>query len=312
MTTARGFFRSDTYRSVARWVLVLVLIVVAVLSGTRIGGLVDDNEDAESENAAVQSILATACGAASFEDLQKQGLVEECRLAQAGELADAIPDDAASPGDDPSQVDPDVIDDDPNGTPADITPPSAPGGPSYAQVSAAVDDYFARKGIPVTPAYERAIRRATTTYIAAHPPKDGRPPTTREITRAVRDVLLANPPADGSDGRSVASASIDGCFVVFTYSDGTTDRVGPLCGPQGEPAPPPSDAQVAAQVAAYCDANGECRGPAGEPGVVQTSDSCQPSQGEFVTDVSITYDASSQTIRLDCTTGSIVGVPRGS
>lgn len=296
---------TPVFRAVIQAAIIIGLIVCAFSVGDLRNAATEDR----ATSTAMGGILATTCGAASFQELREQGLIEECRLAQEGELPDAIPqDELPDPDADVDDVEPDVIADDTNAVPADIDPPDGP-GPSNAQVQAVVADYFRSNPLPNTPAYQRAIGRAVTTYLTEHPPEPGRPPTEGEVTEAVQIALLANPPADGvagADGRSVAAASLDGCDVVFTYSDGSTDRVGPLCGP------PPTDTQVANAVAAYCNANGECRGPqgpVGPAGVVRTEDNCQPDDGQFVTDVSISYAPEAQTVTISCATSSVLGGP---
>lgn len=305
----REGIRSHRVRQAATWVVLGALVAAYFFIDSRVGGLKETVETQGGKQAAVQSMLASACGAASFEELQRQGLVEECRLAQAGELDDAIPDDAAQPNDEPSEVEPDQIEDEPDATPADVKPAPL----SQEQVNAAVNAYFSENGIPLGGGYSRAIKRSVTAYLTANPPEPGRPPTDGEIRSAVRAALVANPPedgtdgadgADGSDGVGVAAASLDGCDVVFTFSDGTTDRVGPLCGDDGEPGPPPTEAQINDAFAAYCSANGECRGPTG---VVAANDNCQPSPGEFVTNVDPIYDENSQTFTITCQTAPILG-----
>lgn len=304
---ARG---NPVVRRVAQGIIVLLLLTAGWQFNERLG-------HEESQTAAVNAILARSCGAASFKQLRNQGLIEECMLAQKGDLAEAIPDDALpKPGAAPSDVDPDVVQDDNTSTPADLAP--GPLGPSDPQVLRGVEAYFDLHPLGTQEGYQRAVQRATVAYLTENPPAPGRPPTDREIRSAVRVALVANPPADGvdgadgSDGRGVAAASIDGCDVVFTYSDGATDRVGPLCGADGAPGPAPSDQQVADAVAAYCSANGECRGPQGpqgEPGVVQTSDNCEPANGEYVTDVNISGpEGDPATITITCTTEPFLGL----
>ena len=106
------------------------------------------------------------------------------------------------------------------------------------------------------------IERAVAQYLATNPPDDGvdgRPGTdgtdapstaqvVQQVTPAVReavvDYIAANPSADGQDG-----------------DDGSP-------GGDGAPGPSPSDEQVAAAVAAYCDSHDGCRGPAGADSTV--------------------------------------------
>jgi hypothetical protein len=86
---------------------------------------------------------------------------------------------------------------------------------------------------------------------------DGRDPTTSQVAAAVVSYCdrrgecrgpRGAPGQDGADGRD----GVDG-------EDGTD-------GQDGADAPPPTQAQVDAAVARYCDANGGCRGPKGDRG----------------------------------------------
>lgn len=302
MTIRGSLTRLRSHRAVrgtVQGLVVVSLIAAGYFASDRIGGLEEDNVEEQSTSTAISAILAQSCGAASFKELREQGLVEECRLAQEGALADAIPDDALpEPDAEPTDINPDVVADDEDSTPGDVQPPTT------GEIAAAVDEWFADNPLSTTPGYNRAIQRSVAGFLTANPPEPGRPPTQGEIRSAVRAALIANPPEDGTDGRGVASVAVDGCDIIFGYSDGTTDRVGPVCGPA------PSDERVAQAVVAYCAANGECRGPAGPAGVVRTEDNCQPPDGEFVTDVSTSYRPDDQTIVLTCTSapeGGILG-----
>lgn len=114
--------------------------------------------------------------------------------------------------------------------------------PTPEQTSAAVADWFAARDLSLTPGYSEAMQDAVARYLTRNPPpagKDGSGPTDQQIADAAAAYLIANPPADGvdgtngADGRGVVSAVLDGCDVVFTYTDGDTDRVGPICGRDG-------------------------------------------------------------------------------
>lgn len=114
--------------------------------------------------------------------------------------------------------------------------------PTPEQTSAAVADWFAARDLSLTPGYSEAMQDAVARYLTRNPPpagKDGSGPTDQQIADAAAAYLIANPPADGADGtngddgRGLVSAVLDGCDVVFTYTDGDTDRVGPICGKDG-------------------------------------------------------------------------------
>lgn len=270
----------------------VAIVAALIFTVWSIRGLESDRDDDRARTETVEGVLAGACGAASFRELRSQGLVEECRLAQTGDLGEAVPEaDLEDPPDD-GDVLPDAGDTDPS----DVLPPSNTNG----LVKAAVFEYLDENPLPVTPGYENAIGRSVAAYLTENPPEPGRPPNPGEIRSAVRDALLANPPEDGADGLpgiGVVATTLDGCDVVFSYTDGSTERVGPLCGPAGASADPPSDEQIAAQVAAYCAANGDCRGPSG---VVTVADDCNPPDGEVLTNVDPEYNAETGTFRLVC------------
>lgn len=305
--------------AVAQVAIVACLLIIYVSVRGLEGDAVDDRAAAETDRAkteTVANILASTCGVASFRELRAQGLVEECRLAQSGELPDEIPEaDLRNPAE---AVD--VLPDDENATPADVLPVGDGSPATTAQVTAAVITYLDRNPLPSTPGYDRAIRRAVNGYMMLNPPPVGQFPTTQDVQDAVRTAILANPPTDGTpgaDGVAVADATIAGCDVVFTFSDGSTATVGPLCGPQGEPGPPPSTADLVAAFDTYCTANGECRGasgpsgPAGPTGVVTVLDECTPEAGQFITDVTPTYDPDTRTVTIACTSGPGGGPPPG-
>jgi hypothetical protein len=114
--------------------------------------------------------------------------------------------------------------------------------PTPEQMDAAVADWFASHDLSLTPGYSEAMQDAVARHLTRNPPpagKDGSGPTDQQIADAVAAYLIANPPADGvdgtngADGRGVVSAVLDGCDVVFTYTNGDTDRVGPICGKDG-------------------------------------------------------------------------------
>lgn len=314
MSTDR--LRNPWARGSVQALIVLALIVIA-WQVRSVSQRADDNERTAT---AVNAILAQSCGAASFEELRGRGLVEECRLAQDGSLTKAIPDKKLPSADaDPGDVDPDVVDDDDSSTPADLLPPATP---AEVAVGRSVANYMTRNPLSVQPGYERAIARATATYLSANPPAKGRPPTTAEIQDAVRAALEANPPvpgtngvngtdgASGANGVSVTSTALAGCDLVFSYSDGSTAKVGPICGANGEPGPAPTDKQIAQAVAAYCEGNGACRGERGPAGVVQTTDSCESVPGRYVSNVDISGPSGDPaTLTLTCETLPLPAAP---
>lgn len=236
-------------------VVIILLLIFAAYGATR---LTDDLTREEATGQNVETILAYVCSIADAEEIERQGLLEECKEAQQGNLRDRLPSDDLA-GDPKAVEEPDQLPDD-DAEPSDLLPPSALANVSTAEIRAQVDAWFRDNPISATPEYTSTIRSATAAYLRANDPS----PTEEQIADAVRTVILANPPADGADGaagRGVASSSLDGCAIVFTYSDGTTERVAPVCGKD------PTQEQVNAGVRAYCEANPDvCQGPAGPPG----------------------------------------------
>ena len=305
MNPLRRLLRTDRAKMVLQTIIIVLLVIVA----WQVYALRDRANDEASTNAAIQSIIAQTCGVASFEELERRGLVEECRLAQKGKLAEAIPADKVDPKADPTEINPDLVDDGDTGK-QDISPAPLPQGPTNAQVDAAVDDWFDANPLTAEPGYLTSLRRTVAVYLTENPPKDGRPPTDGEIRNAVQAALMANPPADGSDGRGIVNTSLNDCDIVFSYSDGSTNRVGPVCGPKGEKGDPPTAEQIQNAFGAYCSANGGCVGP---PGVVNVVDNCPPiTAGEQIADVNLTPPDGGQTMVLSCEYAPILGPNPGN
>jgi len=285
---------SEKARTIARYAIIALLVLIAWL----VSGLRDKANEEESTATAAERIAAEACGVASFEELEEQGLLAECEAAQKGELDEAIPEDnLPDPGEDSTDVEPDVIEDDPDSD--DVDPAPQPLGPTNNQVQDAVDDWFLAH--PVDGVDDAELRAAVAGYLTANPPEPGRPPTNGEIRQAVTAYLTANPPEPGEDGED---------------------------GEDGAPGPPPTVEAVAEAVASYCanQPGGSCEGPQGErgpegpqgqqgeqgpqgpPGVVSVNDQCNPAPGEVITDVSITGPVDG-VVTLTCTTAP--GFPGG-
>lgn len=291
MSKAGDLLWSHKSRAIMRYVIVALLVVVA----WQVSRLADRANEEEAEATTTEAILAEACGVADEEELERQGLIEECRLAQAGELGDAIPEEGlAEPDEEPSDVEPDVIEDDPE---SEVAPAPPPLGPSNEQVEAAVDDYFAAN--PPVP-NETAIRSAVSAFLTRNPPEPGRPPTRGEIRGAVEAALLANPPEPGEDG-----------------ADGAPGEPGP----QG---PPPSPEAILAAVESYCAINNGCVGPQGpagadgqngqngQDGVADVSMvGCEQQEGTYIDSVVPSYDASTRTITITCTQAEDQGLVPG-
>lgn len=111
--------------------------------------------------------------------------------------------------------------------------------PTDSQVADGVAAWFNTHDLSLTAGYSTSMQTAVARYLSRNPPSAGEPgedapaPTDQQIATAAAAYLMAHPPTDGTDGRGVVSASLDGCYVVFTYTDGGTDRVGPICGADG-------------------------------------------------------------------------------
>lgn len=309
---------SPRVQHIAQWGLILALIVAAFAFETRQNSSDDAQRTEAGRTTTLEAMLAQACNAANFAELKQREILAECRLAQQGDLPSAIPESAIpSPDVAAGQVPANVIPDN-----TSVPPPAIPAG-TPAVIEEAVSGYFATHELPVTATFERALTRATARFLTDHPPTPGRTPTRDEVANVVTAVLLANPPppgqdgtpgtpgASGASGTSVTQATLDGCNVVFTLSDGSTNSVGPVCGQkgdpgaEGQPGPGPTDAQIQQGFTAFCQVNNQCQGPTG---VVRVVDNCAGADpGNFVTNVNASYDADTQTITLSCDQGSVLG-----
>lgn len=139
--------------------------------------------------------------------------------------------------------------------------------PTPEQTSAAVADWFAARDLSLTPGYSEAMQDAVARHLTRNPPpsgkdgKDASGPTDQQIADAVAAYLIANPPADGvngtngTNGRGVVSAVLDGCDVIFTYTDGDAERVGPICGKDGKDGSNGSDGRGITEV--ECHSTGD-------------------------------------------------------
>lgn len=258
-------------RETAQVLFIGALVVSAIVTGQRVDELQGDRDalraEARTNAAAVQSIesiLADVCDSVPDARLEDNGVNRECTLAEAGNIEDRLP----------------------------VVEPGAPAaGVSVGQVEGVVDAYLRRYLADLPAAYTADLREQVIAYLQAHPGAPGEPGkrgragrvTSRQVAAAAAAYLRVNPPPAGKPGaRGVAGISVtgsvlDGCDVVFTYSDGHTSRVGPICGPTGptgatgatgDPGRPPTPEEVAAAVDSYCAnrPDGDCVGPAGPAG----------------------------------------------
>lgn len=238
----------------------VVLVVTAFIGGRQTDHLRqqrDINGAAAQTNAESVSkageIIADVCNAAPAKSIKATGRTKDCQLAKAGKIDEVVP---------------------------VITPQVTVQRVSQADIARAVDAYLDvyLKDLPAR--YRADLRQAVVDYLTANPPaagKDGKPgppPTAAVVAGAVVDYLQKNPPAPGKDGTagvSVASVSLDGCDLIFAFSDKTTNKVGPVCGPTGRdgaPGPGPTAAELRAAFDGYCadQPGGTCVGADGKPG----------------------------------------------
>jgi hypothetical protein len=139
-------------------------------------------------------------------------------------------------------------------------------GPTETQIAAAVDAWLRAHppaaGQSATPAM---VATAVAEFLVAHPPQPGRPPTPAEISDAANTYIATH-------------------AAQFQGQPGTNGKNG-ADGANGKDA---TDAQVAATVAAYCAAHGQCAGPPGTNG----TNGADGAQGVSVTDVTFARDSS--------------------
>jgi len=198
-----------------------------------------------------------------------------------------------------------------------VSQPAADGDDATdAQVAAGVATWFATHDLSLTPGYSTSLQAAVARYLSRNPPppgKDGEDAsqvTDQQIAAAVATYLIAHPPADGTDGtdgRGVVAASLEGCDVVFTFTDGATDRIGPICGAAGHDG---SDGVGISKtecldtgdwIITYTDGTadteiGPCRGPKGDQGTAKPGTYACP-ENEFATGFTVAQDGA---VTLTC------------
>lgn len=123
--------------------------------------------------------------------------------------------------------------------PAAVPAPVAGPGPTQAQI----DD-------------------AVAAQLAAHPPAAGQSATPAMVATAVADYLTVNPPAPGRPPTAAEISTAASSYISTHAAD--------FQGPGGAAGQSATDAQVAASVAAYCDAHNSCAGGTGAQGVSVT------------------------------------------
>lgn len=179
---------------------------------------------------------------AQYETLHEQyaGLYEEAVVAGAEPEAPA-PEEVPEADDSAPQIS--VPEAGPTGPPGERGP-----GPTQAQVVQALSRFCADNDCTPTPTVDQ-VAAAISDFCS-----DG----------ACRgeDGENGQNGTDGENGRAPTAEEIGAAVAAFC-ADGSCRGAD---GEDGKQGPPPSDEQVRAQVAVYCAANNECRGPEGPEG----------------------------------------------
>lgn len=253
--------RKRGVRETARVAIIATLVVTAFLTGrqhdSREQVLATTVEAATTNATSVDKlgpILADVCKAATTTRIKATGREKDCKRAESGKVREIVP--VVEP---PTQVVQQV---------------------STERIEQVVDAYLKTYLTDLSTQYRDAMRDEVVAYLKANPPKNGKDapaPSPVAIGAAVAAYLAANPPVAGKDGVdgiagaagvSVTGAALDGCDVVFSLSNDTSVRVGPICGPKGEQGDGPTAAELKAAFAAYCSdqPGGTCEGGAGPAG----------------------------------------------
>lgn len=258
---ALPFFRRRGVRRAATVLVVVILVVSAWLGGRQTDTIRAERDtaagaaetNASSVDVVGNKILPDVCKVATAKRLQAIGRLDECELATQGKIDEVVP--VVTPQVEAPQV-------------------------SQKDIEKVVDAYLDDYLTDLPARYRADLRAEVVAYLTANPPKpgvDGKPgpaPTPVAIAAAVASYLTAHPPlpgkdgVKGTDGVSVTGAALDGCDVVFSLSDKSTIRIGPICGPKGEKGDGPTAEQLRAAFDAYCadQPGGTCRGTDGSPG----------------------------------------------
>lgn len=248
-------------RRAATVVVVLILVVSAYVGGRqndtiraeRDAGVGAAETNAKSVDKVGNEILPDVCKAATAKRLQEAGRLRECQLATQGRIDQVVP---------------------------VVTPQVMVERVSQKDIERVVDAYLSDYLTDLPAKYRADLRQSVVDYLTANPPKPGKdgtnapPPSPASIAAAAASYLTANPPLPGKDGEkgaagvSVAGVALDGCDLVFSLSDDTSVRVGPICGPKGADGPGPTATELRTAFDAYCadQPGGTCRGTDGTPG----------------------------------------------
>lgn len=255
------FTRRKVVVETARVLVIGTLVVTAFLSGRQSdqkdADIATSTEAAKTNAASVDlsgTILADVCKAAEDKAIKATGREKDCRLAESGKIREVVP----------------VVD------PPQVRYVNQP--VSNERIEQVVDAYLKTYLTDLSAEYRAALRAEVVAYLKANPPKNGKDapaPTPVAIGAAVAAYLAANPPKAGEQGIqgipgdpgvSVTGASLDGCDVVFSMSNKTTVRIGPICGPKGEKGDSATAAELRAAFDAYCadQPGGTCKGAKGD------------------------------------------------
>jgi hypothetical protein len=104
------------------------------------------------------------------------------------------------------------------------------------------------------------VEGAVASYMAAHPPVNGRPPTPDEVAAAVAQYMTAHPP---TPGRPPTPEEISAAVALWFQANPVRDGRDGLDGATGARGPGPTDQEIDAAVAEYLAAHPP---PEGKPG----------------------------------------------
>ena len=96
---------------------------------------------------------------------------------------------------------------------------------------------------------------------------DGKRPTVGQVVEAFA-IYCQGDRCEGNAGENAAAVT-DAQLGVAVATYCASDRCTGPAGADGAPASPPTAEQIQAQVTAYCDFRGQCKGEAGQPGRTQ-------------------------------------------
>lgn len=216
-------------RQVAGAVFIAALVISAFATGRAQDRLRADVQTNANSVDRVEEILADVCKAAPAKNVDQSGRERECQLARAGKIEETVP----------------------------VVQAPISRAVSRAQIEQVVDSYLDNRLRELPNQYRSDLRASVVAYLRANPPKNGAngkpgpPPSAQQIAAVVAAYVAAHPPPAGKDGErgkdgeqgaqgekgtdgvSVTGTALDGCDLVFSFSNDTTVRVGPVCGPAG-------------------------------------------------------------------------------